>query len=243
MRTLLISDVHANLPALDAVLEHAGEYDRVWCLGDIVGYGPDPNACIDRIADLPGLICVKGNHDAAILGEIDLKTFNEEARTSIYWLESQLGPSQRQWLANLPERLVIDGVTLAHGSPRNPVWEYILDLSTARANMKHFDTQVCLVGHTHVAGIFQMPGENSLVPRHFFMVENEPMTLEKKCIVNPGSVGQPRDRDPRAAYMVYDDEGKHWTFYRVAYDIMQVQERIMSAGLPRLHANRLASGR
>jgi predicted phosphodiesterase len=242
MRILIISDVHANLLALDAVLEHAGEYDRAWCLGDIVGYGPDPNECIDRIAGLPGLICVKGNHDAAILGEIDVKTFNEEARNSIYWLESRLGPFQKQWLANLPERLVLDGVTLVHGSPRNPVWEYILDLSTARANMKHFDTQVCLVGHTHVAGIFQMSGEHSLVPRHFFMVENEPFSLEKKCIVNPGSVGQPRDRDPRAAYMVYDDESLKWSYHRVAYDITQVQERILSAGLPRFHANRLTGG-
>lgn len=242
MRTLIISDVHANLPALNAVLADAGSFERVWCLGDVVGYGPDPNECIERIVDLPGLQCIKGNHDAAILGEISVQAFNVDARASLQWLETQLSQENKQWLTGLEERLVFDDVTLAHGSPRNPVWEYIMDLGTARQNMRQFDTKICLVGHTHLPGIYQMTGESPLSTRHHFMVEEEPFSLPQKCIVNPGSVGQPRDRDPRCAYLIYDDEDDRWTFHRVAYDVNGVQERIRSAGLPGMHANRLAEG-
>jgi diadenosine tetraphosphatase ApaH/serine/threonine PP2A family protein phosphatase len=242
MRTLIISDVHANLPALEAVLADAGTFERVWCLGDLVGYGPDPNECIDRIVALPDLKCIIGNHDAACLGEIDVSTFNTEARTSILWLKNHLGTSQKKWLASLPDRMVFDDVTLVHGSPRNPVWEYILDISTARQNMNYFETKVCLIGHTHLPGIFEMPAENSHFIQHSFMVEDKPFLLERKCIVNPGSVGQPRDRDPRAAYMIYDEETTSWTYHRVIYNIARVQERIISAGLPRLHADRLSGG-
>lgn len=242
MRTLIISDVHANLPALNAVMEHAGTFEYVWCLGDIVGYGPDPNECIERIANLPGLKCVKGNHDAAILGEIPVQAFNDEARASLRWLETELGHENKQWLAGLDERLALDGVTLVHGSPRNSVWEYIMDLGTARENMRQFDTHICLVGHTHLPGNFQMAGGTPLSTRYKLMVENEPFTLEHKSIINPGSVGQPRDRDPRSAYLIFDDSDNHWTFHRVAYDVKGVQERILSAGLPGRHAHRLAEG-
>jgi diadenosine tetraphosphatase ApaH/serine/threonine PP2A family protein phosphatase len=242
MRTLIISDVHANLPALNAVLADAGTFERVWCLGDVVGYGPDPNECIQRIAELPGLQCIKGNHDAAILGEISVQAFNGEARASLQWLETQLSQENKQWLTGLQERLVFDDVTLAHGSPRNPVWEYIMDLGTARQNMRQFDTKICLVGHTHLPGIYQMLGETPHSTRHHFMVEEEPFSLAQKCIVNPGSVGQPRDRDPRSAYLIYDDEDDRFTFHRVVYDVNAVQERIRSAGLPAMHANRLAEG-
>jgi diadenosine tetraphosphatase ApaH/serine/threonine PP2A family protein phosphatase len=242
MRTLIISDVHANLTALNAVLGDAGTFERVWCLGDIVGYGPDPNECIERIAVLPGLQCLKGNHDAAILGEIPVHAFNDDARASLHWLETELNHENRQWLAGLDERLVMDGVTLAHGSPRNPVWEYIMGLGIARENMRQFDTQLCLVGHTHLPGLFQMAGATPLSTRYHAIVENEPFTLEHKSILNPGSVGQPRDRDPRSAYLIYDDEDDRWSFHRVAYDVKGVQERIFSAGLPGRHAHRLAEG-
>lgn len=242
MRTLIISDVHANLTALNAVLEDAEPFERVWCLGDLVGYGPDPNECIERVRALPGLKCVKGNHDAAILGEIDIKAFNHEARTSLLWLESQLSQVNRRWLSGLDERLDFDEITLAHGSPRNPVWEYILDLGVARENMRRFETHICLVGHTHLPCIYQMEGDNPRSTRHLLMSEGESFSIDHKSILNPGSVGQPRDNDPRSAYLIYDDEADTWCFHRVTYDVRQVQKRILAVGLPKRHAFRLEEG-
>jgi predicted phosphodiesterase len=242
MRTLILSDIHANLPALNAVLEDAGAVERVWCLGDIVGYGPDPNQCVERVRGLPGLQCVKGNHDAAAVGEIAVQAFNYEARASLAWLESELSHENRLWLAGLQERLEIDQVTLAHGSPRNPVWEYILVLSSARANMQMFETQLCLVGHSHLPSIFIMEGSTPQSTRRYGLTVGEPFTINRKSILNPGSVGQPRDNDPRSAYVIYDDELDQWVFKRVAYDIGQVRDRILAAGLPKRHAARLEEG-
>jgi len=243
MRTLVISDVHANLPALDAVLESAGRFSRVWCLGDLVGYGPYPNECIERVRSLPNLTCIKGNHDAAILGEIDMRTFNFEARSSINWLTNVLSESNRVWLSNLEEYLVVDSTTLVHGSPRDPIWEYVFDKNTARENMDYFDTQVCLVGHTHVPSIYYMEKDAPTSTHFSSMKEGNLFQISQKCIINPGSVGQPRDRDPRAAYMIYNSKNKTWTYYRVSYNVKEVQKRILDAGLPSLHADRLQMGR
>ncbi|KUK91686.1 MAG: Putative phosphoesterase [Anaerolineaceae bacterium 46_22] len=137
MRTLIISDVHANLTALQTVLEDAAPFDRVWCLGDVVGYGPDPNECISIIRELPQLKCVKGNHDAAILGEISILSFNFEARASLQWLKSVISSENIAWLKSLEERLVLQNVTLVHGSPNSPVWEYIMDVRTAQEKYAH----------------------------------------------------------------------------------------------------------
>ena len=128
---LVLSDIHANLTALEAVFQSAGTVDAVWCLGDVVGYGPDPNECIELLRSQPNLACLMGNHDAAALGQIALETFNREARDSIQWLQSILKPENRDFLKSLPERMTIEQVTLAHGSPRNPVWEYLLDSHSA----------------------------------------------------------------------------------------------------------------
>ncbi len=243
MRTLIVSDIHANLPALQAVLEDAAPFDQVWCLGDIVGYGPDPNECIEAIRVLPELQCVKGNHDAAILGEIDITAFNYEARESLEWLETELLPENKDWLSELPEKITFDPFTLTHGSPRNPVWEYIMDLRTARENMSQFDTQFCLVGHTHIPCIFKMDGEKPESTHLYLVSPDESFTLDKKCIINPGSVGQPRDHNPLASYLIYDDQEElPWVYQRVAYDIEEVQMRILAAGLPQRHASRLSEG-
>jgi len=242
MRTLIISDIHANLPALNAVLAAAEPFDRVWCLGDIIGYGPDPNGCIEKIRGLPNLQCVKGNHDAAILGEIDINAFNSEARKSLEWLVNKLKPKNKQWLGTLEERLTIDDFTIAHGSPRNPVWEYILDIESARENMSHFETQYCLVGHSHFPCVFQMGEDSTQLPELMLMPIDEPFTLENKSIVNPGSVGQPRDRDPRSSYLIYDNEENQWSYHRVEYNVLKVQKRILAAELPKRHASRLSEG-
>jgi len=242
MRTLILSDVHANLTALNAVLADAEPYDRVWCLGDVVGYGPDPNECIKKIQSLPMLRCIKGNHDAAILGEIDVRAFNYEARASLEWLRGELDPDNKHWLEGLDERLEFDDITMAHGSPRNPIWEYVMDVHIAHENMKAFETRICLVGHTHVPCLFKQEGEKRDLTHLYLMKPGEPFSIDQKCIVNPGSVGQPRDHNPKASYMIYDDESDQWVYHRVEYDIDAVKERILAAGLPQRHASRLSEG-
>lgn len=240
MRILVLSDVHANLTALEAVLAAAGNVDAVWCLGDIVGYGPDPNQCIDVIQSLPNLLCVLGNHDAAALGQIALEAFNQEAQQSIRWLRNELTRAHRGFLEGLPDKVITGEVTLAHGSPRNPVWEYLLDPFTAAENFDSFDTALCFVGHTHLplAYVFRDDGQVVRQP----LDGDVPFHLTGRTILNPGSTGQPRDHDPRAAYAIYDDEQQTWQPCRVAYDVRAVQRRIFSAGLPERHAMRLQQG-
>lgn len=242
MRTLIISDIHANLTALSTVLEDAKPYDRVWCLGDVVGYGPDPNECVERLRDLSGFKCVKGNHDAAVLGEIAKSAFNYEARASLEWLESKLRLQNRRWLESLEDRLYLEDITLVHGSPRNPVWEYVMDLQAALENMSEFDTKLCLVGHTHIPCVYQMSGERIESTRLYAMASDMSFKLDQRAIVNPGSVGQPRDHDPRSSYLIHDSEADEWIYHRVRYDVEKVQERIRAAGLPMRHASRLESG-
>lgn len=240
MRTLIISDIHANLTALEAVLLDVGEYDQVWCLGDLVGYGPEPNECISRLVGLKDLTCVLGNHDAAALGMIDINAFNHDARLSLQWLENKLTSFSRRFLEGLEERFSQNNVTMVHGSPFNPVWEYIFDIPMATKNFKSFESQVCLVGHTHVPYLFSQDVSGQVI-RHF-LAPNQPFTLQEKSILNPGSVGQPRDRDPRASYMIYDTEAATWELRRVAYDIAYVQARIFQERLPVTHAYRLKEG-
>ena len=156
MRILIISDIHANLTALETVLEHAGDYDAVWCLGDVVGYGPDPNECIDIIRDLPNLVCLLGNHDAAALNQLDLNTFNPEARISVEWMQKQLTPESYAFLESRQLEVVTEHVTLVHGSPREPVYEYLLDTQAATENFDFFSTKYCFVGHTHLPVIFSI---------------------------------------------------------------------------------------
>jgi diadenosine tetraphosphatase ApaH/serine/threonine PP2A family protein phosphatase len=241
MRVLLITDIHANQVALEAVIQDAGTVDAVWCLGDVVGYGPRPNECcawVEAHAD----ITVVGNHDWAALGRIDLDDFNEGARQSTLWTVEQLTPHAYQWLDALPNRYIEDETTLVHGSPRHPIWEYLLRPAQAAANFEYFDTEICFVGHTHAPAIFHealsQRGEPSYVPP-----SGEPIILSGgRYIVNPGSVGQPRDGDPRAAYAIYEPETRTIEFRRLAYDIEQTQRQMRDAGLPDSLIARLARG-
>ena len=160
MRILVLSDIHANITALEAVLQAAGEIDGVWCLGDLVGYGPDPNECIERIKGLANLQCIIGNHDLAALRQIDSENFNPEARSSIVWTRHSLTESSKVFLDSLTERIELNDVTLSHGSPRHPIWEYLLDPITATLSFDFFDTPFCFVGHTHLPVIFALQGGN-----------------------------------------------------------------------------------
>jgi predicted phosphodiesterase len=242
MRILVISDLHANLTALEAVLADAGEVDATWCLGDVIGYGPDPNEVVERVRAIPNLTCVLGNHDVAVLGQMDDAVFNTEARRSLLWQKQQLSDGNKGYLENLPQAsLVMDTVTLAHGSPRDPVWEYILNTLVARLNFQSFETPYCFVGHSHIQCMFYLNGEKDRVSLEIPKVD-EVLTLTPRAILNPGSVGQPRDRDPRAAYAIFDPQAETWEPCRVPYDVSAVQERIRGAKLPEKHAVRLAEG-
>jgi len=241
-RILVISDVHANLNALEAVLADAGDVDETWCLGDLVGYGPDPNECVERIRNLPGLTCQMGNHDYAMVGGIPLSAFNSEARRSLIWQTDQLSNENRDFLRNLAKETSVRGqVSLVHGAPRDPIWEYILNTLNARLNLAFFDTPWCFVGHSHFQAIFQYNQDED----DFKIEIPAPGTHYKmngRSIHNPGSVGQPRDRDPRAAYAIYYPETCKWEPRRADYDILSVQDRILTAGLPPRHAERLTGG-
>jgi diadenosine tetraphosphatase ApaH/serine/threonine PP2A family protein phosphatase len=241
-KVLVISDVHANIIALEAVLADAGKVDQVWCLGDIAGYGPNPNECIERIQALPELTCMMGNHDYAAIGDMALEVFNSDAKKALLWQRDRLTDGNKAFLRTLfQEPKVCESVTLVHGSPRDPIWEYIMNTLVARINLDYFQTHWCLVGHSHFQAVFQYHTETDemsiQVPG-----PTERYELKERAILNPGSVGQPRDRDPRAAYAIIDPITGIWEPHRVEYDIKTVQKRILDAGLPPRHAERLAGG-
>ena len=242
MRILVMSDIHANYTALEAVLKAAGNVDETWCLGDLVGYGPDPNAVVEEVREIPNLVCLMGNHDVAVTGRMPLDTFNGEARRSLMHHEKVLSASNMDFMRSLPSKSKVRGnATIAHGSPRDPLWEYILNTLTARLNFDHFETPWCFVGHSHIQSVFVKDESTDRVT----VEQTKPdqtIELRPKLILNPGSVGQPRDRDPRAAYAIYDTEARTWTPKRVMYNIPEVQERIRAAGLPEKHAVRIGEG-
>ncbi len=258
MRVLVLSDIHANLPALEAVLADADRrgYEEVWCLGDLVGYGPDPNACVERLQALgPQLsVCLAGNHDYAALGKgIDIDDFNPEAKRAVLWTRNQIRPAVRTYLDSLPgEPVRRSGYLLAHGSPRDSVWEYISSLRIARENFDAVpDFTVCLVGHTHVPMIYgyvRGPRDGILhtqVSQERILAGSPSLMLVHKAdraIINPGSVGQPRDHDPRASYAILETDTAEWTPVRLEYPFEETQHRMRNAGLPERLINRLSYG-
>ena len=247
MRILIISDIHANLTAFQAVLEHAkNKWDIIWFLGDLVGYVPDPNECAQELQKHKH-IALSGNHDQAVLGNLDIKSFNREAKFAITWTQEALSEETRSYLAELPSKQVEGQFTLAHASPRHPVWEYILDPLTASENFNWFQTDFCLVGHTHVPVMFEehlngFRRVNVHPPRYSPGREERLPLGPLRLIINPGSVGQPRDSDPRAAYALLDTDEMTWSYQRVSYPVRQVQERMERHGMPKRLVNRLAYG-
>jgi predicted phosphodiesterase len=242
MRILVIADIHANYTAFETVLKHAkGDWDYVWCLGDVVGYGPDPNECVDRLRELPHL-CLAGNHDWAALERLDISTFNPNARHAVTWTRDQLTDDNMRWLKALPVTFVIGPYTLVHASPREPIWEYILEPLVAALNFPHFETPYCFVGHTHQPVIYELvnnAGETEANRPEYDIFKSLNTTRK---IINPGSVGQPRDADPRAAYGILDFGKKTFQHRRIEYNIADVQKRMRDYKLPDQLAVRLEHG-
>ncbi len=242
MRILVMSDIHANYTALEAVLKDAGQVDETWFLGDLVGYGPDPNAVVEEVQEIPNLTCLLGNHDMAAIGKMPFETFNGDARRSLMHHEKVLTASNVDYMRSLPSNTMVRGeATLAHGSPRDPLWEYILNALSARINFDHFTTPWCFVGHSHIQCVFTLNEKNNKVSLEQTLADVT-IQLRPRMILNPGSVGQPRDRDPRAAYAIYDTEARTWTPRRAEYNVAEVQQRIREFGLPEKHALRIAEG-
>lgn len=242
MRILVISDIHANYTAFEAVLDHSdGEWDFVWCLGDVVGYGPDPNECVERLKTLPQL-CLAGNHDWAALNRLDVKTFNPDARRAVEWTQATLTPENTRFLEALPVTFVIGEYTLVHASPREPIWEYILEPTIAALNFPHFETPYCFVGHTHQPVIYSSAADDgsaqSTAPQY-----DQPHHLNgARQIINPGSIGQPRDQNPKAAYGILDMTSGVFEHRRIPYNIKAVQRRMLDHRLPERLITRLEHG-
>ncbi|MDQ7828752.1 MAG: metallophosphoesterase family protein [Armatimonadota bacterium] len=247
MRIAILSDVHANLEALEATLGDARRRgcERIVCLGDFVGYGPSPNECVDRLRPLVDGRAVAGNHDWAAVGKVDITYFNPYAQEAIRWTQQALRPGVRDYLTALPHEWVADGTVpflAVHGSPRDPIQEYVLDQATAEENFRERSFAVAFVGHTHVPALFLARGET--VGAAPFPVDT-PVVLQPgvRYLINVGSVGQPRDGDPRAAYVLLDSEGPAVILIRVEYPIEVTQERMRAVGLPEVLAERLRYGR
>jgi predicted phosphodiesterase len=241
MRVAVISDIHGNLTALEAVLTalDADPVEAVWCLGDVVGYGPLPNECCDLVRERAS-VTLCGNHDLAVRGTIDLEEFSGDAGVAARWTQTILREDVLEWLNGLVPLGEAEGVALFHGSARDPVWEYVLSDESAAATLLMTSQQLVLVGHSHVALQVALRGtelEGGLAP------EGTVLGLgEARWLLNPGSVGQPRDGDPDAAYLVLDLDAMTATYRRVPYDVARTQSAMHDAGLPEQLALRLAVG-
>ncbi len=295
MRYAIFSDVHGNLDALQAVLhdiEHVvwqtgKRIDQIWCLGDVVGYGPEPRECVSRVRGRCD-ICIPGNHDWAATKRLDLAEFSEAAAQSAEWTRQRMTDTDLNYLHALPPTTAVGHFTLVHGSPSNTIWEYLTTEDSAAANFPYFDTLYCVVGHTHLPTIFLQPIMDRVTPMKAARraLENKTLALamaapggptrsslesgelsassnrhpavapctrwtpkeglwrlppNHRAIINPGSVGQPRDGDPRASYVIYDSE-EGFEFRRVPYNIPETQRKIEAVGLPTRLAERLATG-
>lgn len=276
MKALILSDIHANQAALESVLNATkGRYDVIWCLGDVVGYGPRPNECVEMIREVAA-ICVMGNHDLAVLGKpgMDVEAFNPYAQQAVLWTRETLTKENMAYLAELPDQPVRpiegDALLLTHASPREPVSEYIMTPSIAMENFGAFREGICLVGHTHKPVIYRwrlheelytevfdefysdiddqsagithpVATVDSLQPPIGGLVQLE-WSEQLRLIINPGSVGQPRDNDVRAAYAILDLDAMTWRYERVPYPIELTQNQMRMAQLPKRLIERLSFG-
>ncbi|HEX6490691.1 MAG TPA: metallophosphoesterase family protein [Gaiellaceae bacterium] len=239
-RVAVISDVHGNRQALEVVLEaiDAEEVDELWCLGDLVGYGPDPNECCERVAGRADL-CLAGNHDLVVIGSLDIHDFAGDAAAAARWTQTVLAPQARAFLQQLAPLARRDGVELFHGSPRDPVWDYVLSEEAARTSFEQTEAPLLLVGHSHVPLALSLAGDE--LSGGVAAGGSEVELGTGRWLLNPGSVGQPRDGDPRAAYLLLEPT-RRARFRRVAYPVEKTQAKLREKGLPDALAERLAHG-
>ena len=244
MRIAIVADIHSNLEAFEAVLRHAeagGPIERLWCVGDVVGYGPDPGACIELLRRYPH-VSVVGNHDLAAIGKMGTEEFNAAAAQAARWTAEQLSAEERKYLEEMPLVVKEDDFTLVHGTLRHPEWEYLLSGEQAQAHFQLQETAYSLVGHSHVP--FLAVGASDRPAAMVVLADGDELELsEERLVINPGGVGQPRDGDPRAAYALYDGDAHRVTFHRVEYDIAATQRKMEAARLPRDLIERLSYGR
>ena len=246
MRYLILSDIHANMDAFDAVLEHAsGKWDRALVLGDLVGYGAEPNAAVDRVRGLAPEAVIRGNHDKAASGIDDGSQFNHVARLAALWTGVQLSPANHTYVRTLPMGPVqIDALTeICHGTPFDED-HYVFDAHDATLALQAAQRPLCLFGHTHLPALFKVVDDRlegmPLDPDRDLVI---PLQRGARYLLNVGSIGQPRDGDPRAAYGILDDEAREVRTFRIRYPVEKAQQKIIAAGLPASLANRLALGR
>jgi diadenosine tetraphosphatase ApaH/serine/threonine PP2A family protein phosphatase len=247
MRTLIVSDIHANLAALEAVLrdaERGGAIDAVWSLGDSVGYGPQPLECIACLKGLAAVM-IAGNHERAATGAIGTEEFNPDAAAAAEWTKARLNEDEKSLLDNLPEVDVREEVTMVHGTLRWPIWEYLYTPEAALAHLALQETPFSLVGHTHVPMLVVEDAQSPDGCHLYRLEDGESVELGsgQRMVFNPGSVGQPRDGDPRASYALYDSGSNTISLHRVQYEISRTQKLMSEAGLPRWLVDRLSVGR
>jgi predicted phosphodiesterase len=246
VRYLIVSDLHANWHALEAVVrEAAGGYDRVLCCGDLVGYGAEPNLVVDWVR-AHCAVAVRGNHDKVSTGQEDLEWFNPVARTSALWTLRNLTPANTEYIRGLPKGpVLLDGFQVLHGSPFDED-EYVMAVSEAEQAFGYLESRLAFFGHTHMQGGFIWNHSRvETILATSARSRRQEMEVDAECgyLVNPGSVGQPRDSDPRAAYVIYDSGTRTVAYCRVLYDVAAAQEKIRQAGLPPILADRLSLGR
>ncbi len=241
MKYAIISDIHGNLEALESVLEdiERQRVDAILCLGDIIGYGPNPNECVSIIKRM-AQISLAGNHDYAPLGKIDITYFNQWARNAIHWTAGRLTPASVEFLLSLPLIKKLNNFTIVHATPEDPEeWDYITTVDDAIKNFPAFDGQVCFIGHSHVPLVVAMNDR-----QEFRIIRDNPFIFreDERYIINVGSVGQPRDLNPKAAYAIFDSEEKRYELKRIPYNFKKTQSKIIEAGLPEFLALRLERG-
>jgi len=247
VRIAVVTDIHANLPALEAALEaiDAAGVDETWCLGDVVGYGAEPDECADLARDRCDL-CLVGNHDLAVLGALDIAAFSEAAAAAVAWTRGQIAARTLEWLRELEPAGEREGIGLFHASPRDPVWEYVLSAEQADACLDAQPQRISLVGHSHVSLFFVRPPAGEEGHEEIRGAQASDDTLldlaASEWLINPGSVGQPRDGDPRAAWLELDTCAATVRFHRVPYDVERAAASIVAGGLPRRLAERLKVG-
>ncbi len=242
MKIAIVSDIHSNLEALEAVERVINDIgvDAIYFVGDVVGYGPDPNACTRWVMENAGL-AVMGNHDSAELGNIDIDSFNPNAKKAIIWNSDQMEDWAIDYITTLPMVMSQEGVTIVHANPQEPEsWNYIFSLWDAERNFSYFESRFCFVGHSHqpVTVGMDATGQVSVLPGEFFTMDDG-----ARYLINVGSVGQPRDGNPAACFGILDTDKGEFSIHRSPYEIKVTQEKMISAGIPKPLADRLAEGR